>query len=289
MNSLLRAANAAARYSLFALLGASLLAAEQTTKDDKKGKDETQTLEKFEVTGSRVKRLDYETPAPVLTFTAAEIEAKGYVNIGDFVQSLPFTTGNANSIYQNSSFQVGATTANVRGIGAQRVLTLVDGRRAAPLAQVSPNSGTRQVFDFNTLPAAAIESIEFLKDGASAIYGSDAISGGINVKLKKNFSGVSTGLYYGNTLKKHGNDTGTREFTFVAGVGNAKTRILTAFDVKLANSNFLRDYGVNTTDFSNMGANKGLNQNSTSNFPANLTLTRAQAAAIGLPFPNVAS
>lgn len=64
---------------------------------------------------------------------------------------------------------------------------------------------------------------------------------------------------------------------------------MTAVDMKTANSNFLRDYGVTTTDFSSLGANKGLNQNSTSNWPANLTLTRAQAAAAGLPFPNVAA
>src|SRR5205814_2097538 len=126
--------------------------------------------------------------------------------------------------YVSSSFQAGATTANIRGLGAQRILTLVDGRRAVPLAQVSPNSGTRSVFDFNSLPAAALESIDFLKDGASAIYGSDAISGVINVKLKKNFTGLSTTLYYGNTLKSSGGDTGTKQFSLVAGAGTGKTK-----------------------------------------------------------------
>ena len=288
---LIAAAFAAARISLITILGVGALAAQEAKKtddkkDDKKD-DSTQTLEKFEVTGSRVKRLDYETPAPVETFTVAEIEAKGYTNIGDFIQSLPFNSGTANSIYNTSSFTRGAATTNLRGLGSQRFLTLVNGRRAVPYALT--NSGNRSIFDFNSLPAAAIESVELLKDGASAIYGSDAITGVLNIKLKKNFSGVSTSLYYGNTLKSSGGDTGTKDFSFVAGADQGKTKIFTAFDLKMGNSNFLQDYGVPSTDFTFQGTNKGLNESSTSNFPANLTLTRAQAAAAGIAFPNVAS
>ncbi len=236
------------------------------------------------VTGSRVKRLDFETPAPVIAYSIGDIEARGYANIGDFMQSLPFNSSAANSIYQTSSFLRGAATINLRGLGSQRVLTLVNGRRAVPYALT--NSGNRSVFDFNSLPAAAIDSVEILKDGASAIYGSDAMAGVINVKLKKNFVGLSTSLYYGNTEKGSGGDTGTKEMSFVAGAMTGKTKIFTAFDVKIANSNFLVDYGVKTTDFTSQGANKGLNGNSTSNFPANLTLTRAQATALGLTIPS---
>lgn len=291
---LLTAASAAARYGLIASFGMGALLAQPrpiatNASDPTKKPEELQKLEKFEVTGSRIKRLDYETPAPVATYTLADIEAKGYANIGDFIQSLPFNSGSANSIYQTASFLRGAATTNLRGLGAQRFLTLVNGRRAVPYALISPNFGTRQVFDFNSLPASAVESIELLKDGASAIYGSDAITGVLNIKLKKNFSGLTVGAFYGNTLKGDGGDTGTVNLSLVAGVGQGKTKLMTAFDVKTANSNFLRDYGVKTTDFSNLGTNKGLNQNSGFNLPANLTLTRAQAAAAGLPFPNVAA
>lgn len=290
---LLAAVTAAARLGLVSVVCAGSLAAQTPastpTTTTTAPKPEVQKLEKFEVTGSRVKRLDHETPAPVATFTIADIEAKGYTNIGDFIQSLPFNSGLANSIYQTSSFLRGAATTNLRGLGAQRFLTLVNNRRAVPYALISPNFGTRQVFDFNSLPASALESVELLKDGASAIYGSDAITGVLNIKLKKNFTGLSVTGYYGNTLKDHGGDTGTLQMSVVAGFGNAKTRLMTAVDVKTANSNFLRDYGVTTTDYSYLGTNKGLNQNSGSNWPSNLTLTRAQAAAVGLPFPNVAS
>ncbi len=285
---LLAAANAAARIGLFALAAAGTLAAQTPAAPttDKK-KDDTVKIEKFEVTGSRVKRLDYETTSPVARFTVDDIEAKGYTNIGDFIQSLPFNSGTANSIYQTASFLRGAATTNLRGLGSQRFLTLVNGRRAVPYALT--NSGNRSVFDFNSLPAVAVESIELLKDGASAIYGADAITGVFQIKLKKNFSGLSVGMDYRNTLKSTGGDTGTLGVNVVAGAGNAKTKIMTAVDVKTANSNFLHDYGVTTTDYSALGTNKGSNLNSASNWPANLSFTRAQAAAIGLPFPNVAA
>jgi iron complex outermembrane recepter protein len=236
--------------------------------------DESVKLEKFEVTGSRVKRLDVETPAPVVAYTTDDIEAKGYTNIGDFIQSLPFNTGSANSIYQTASFLRGAATTNIRGLGSQRFLVLVNGRRAITYALT--NSGNRSVFDFNSLPAAAIDSVEFLKDGASAIYGSDAITGVLNVKLKKNYTGLSATGYYGNTID---HDTGLKQVSLVAGAGTGKTRVMAAVDFKSANSNFLRDYGVTTTDYSTRG---GINLNSSLNFPANLSLTAAQATPLGL-------
>jgi outer membrane receptor protein involved in Fe transport len=257
------------------LLAVSPVAAQQSTDQ----KEETVELQKFEVTGSRVKRLDVETPAPVVAYNNADIEAKGYTNIGDFIQSLPFNTGAANSIYQTASFTRGAATANPRGLGAQRFLVLIDGRR--PSTYALPNAGNRQVFDFNSLPAAAIDSVEFLKDGASAIYGADAVTGVFNIKLKKNYTGLSVTGYYGNTLE---HDTGIKQVSLVAGAGAGKTRAMVAFDYKSANSNFLHDYGVTTTDYTlTLGTNKGLNQNSTLNWPANITLTAAQAAAIGIP------
>ena len=240
---------------------------------------ETVVLEKFEVTGSRVKRLDLETPAPVVSYGAQEIEAKGYTNIGDFIQSLPFNTGSANSIYQTASFTRGAATTNPRGLGSQRFLTLIDGR--LPATYALPTGGNRQVFDFNSLPSAAIESVEFLKDGASAIYGADALTGVFNVKLKKNYSGLSTSGYYGNTF---GHDTGIAQFSVVGGAAGDKARAMVAFDFKTANSNYLRDYGVKTTDYSlTLGTNKGANLNSAFNWPANISVNSALRLAAG-PF-----
>lgn len=285
--------NARSAWNLRALLAllvsASLVpaAVAQTTPSapEQPKKEEAVTLEKFEVTGSRVKRLDVETPAPVVSYTEKEIQEKGYINIGDFIQSLPFNTGSVNSIVQTASFTRGAATANPRGLGSQRFLTLVNGRRPATFAL--PTGGNRQVFDFNSLPAVAIEGIDFLKDGASAIYGADAVTGVFNIRLKKNFTGISTSAYYGNTF---GHDSALKEFNVVAGTGEGKTKAMVAIGYKEQNSNFTRDFGFKTTNFvPELGTNKGANLNSTLNFPANITLTSALANAInaakGTTFP----
>ena len=275
---LLTAASAAARFGLLAILGSGAFAATPpapATATEAR-KEETQKLEKFEVTGSRIKRLDLETPAPVQTYTITDIENKGYVNIGDFIQSLPFNSGAANAIFQTASFLRGAATTNLRGLGSERFLVLLDGRRAVSYGLT--NSGNRSVFDFNSLPPSAIESVEFLKDGASAIYGADAITGVLNIKLKKNFVGLSTSIMYGNTLD---HDTGLKNVSMVAGAATGKTHVMFAVDAKTQNSNFIRDYGITTTDYvPAFGTNKGLNQNSTLNWPANVSISAAQATAI---------
>jgi iron complex outermembrane receptor protein len=135
---LLKVAFDALRLALVTGLGVGFLAAQTTTTvpttTTKKDVPETQVLEKFEVTGSRVKRLDVETPQPVVTYTAQMIEDSGYKTVGEFVQSLPFNSGSANSLFQGSSFTRGAVTANPRGLGSNRFLTLVNGRRAVTYA-----------------------------------------------------------------------------------------------------------------------------------------------------------
>jgi outer membrane receptor protein involved in Fe transport len=270
------AASAAVRYGLIALIGAGSVSAQtsQATADTKK--DDAQKLEKFEVTGSRVKRLDAETPAPVVQITKAEIDQSGFTTLGDFVQSLPFNSGSANSVIQTASFTRGAATVNPRGLGSNRFLVLINGRRAINYALT--NSNNQSVFDFNSIPLGAIDSIDYLKDGASAIYGSDAVTGVMDIKLKKNFSGVAADITLGNTL---GHDTFTKSGSLIVGAQSSKTSILVVGNYIGTNANFIRDYDRSkTTDYSFLGA-KGQNLNSSLNFPANVNLTAAQAAAAG--------
>ena len=116
-----------------------------------------QQLEAYEVTGSRVKRLDYETVAPVVTFSAAAIEDKGYATFGEFMQSLPYNNSTGVSEFTTGAFITGAATINPRGLGSNRVLSLVNGRRAIPYALTNSASGTPQtVFNFNSIPSSAI-------------------------------------------------------------------------------------------------------------------------------------
>ncbi len=283
MNNMLpKAARDALRLALIAGVSAGVLAAQTTTATPpittvkKDASDTPQVIEKFEVTGSRIKRLDVETPQPVVTFTSASIEDSGYKTIGEFVQSLPFNSGQANSIFQANSFTRGAVTANPRGLGSNRFLTLVNGRRAITYALT--NSFNQSIFDFNSIPLSAVDSIEFLKDGASAIYGSDAITGVMNIKLKKNYTGVRTELSAGNTI---GHDSLIKSASVLAGAQTGKTSILVTANYTGGNSSFLKDYDRSKiTDYSS-AAPKGINQTSTLNWPANVNLTAAQAAAAG--------
>jgi iron complex outermembrane receptor protein len=267
------------------LLGASSfgwlgLATGSRAADDPKNAADSAVvqLEAFEVTGSRVKRLDADGPQPVAMFTADEIETRGFDLLGDFVQSLPFNSAGSASVLQMEKAYRGLSSINPRGLGSGRFLVLIDGHRAAPYAL---NDGGRSYFDFNSIPLEAIDRIEYEKDGASAIYGSDAITGVMNIKLKRDYRGIATSLSLGNTL---GHDTFTRSANVVVGVGDPrKTSLLVDVSWFKQNANFIRDYNRSqTTDYSYLGPVKGSNQDSSANYPANVTLSATQAAAAGL-------
>jgi iron complex outermembrane receptor protein len=232
-------------------------------------------LEAFEVTGSRVKRLDYETASPVVTFSAQTIEDKGYATLGEFVQSLPYNNNSAVSEFTTGSFITGAATINPRGLGSNRILTLVNGRRGVPYALTNSASGTPQtVFNFNSIPQAAIDRVEFLKDGASAIYGSDAITGVFNIILKRNYEGSSVDLTLGSNLK---HDTLRRSVSIFTGVAKDGWQITGGVTVQTRNSSFIKDYGVTTTNYTYLGV-KGTNMNSTIFSPSYLFFSTAAAA-----------
>lgn len=259
--------------------GAGRLAAQTAAPAPNDPASTTQVLEKFEVTGSRVKRLDYETPAPVVTFTAAAIDDKGYLTVGEFFQSLPYNSATANSEFTTASFVTGAATVNVRGLGSNRVLTLVNGRRSVPYALTNSASGTAQtVFNFNSIPSSAIDRVEFLKDGASAIYGSDAITGVYNIKLKNNYAGSAIDFTLSNTLK---HDTLSKRVSLFTGLNRNGWEIVAGVNYQSRNANFLSDFGVTTTDFRSLGV-KGTNLNSTIYHPTYLALNATLAQASGL-------
>ncbi|MBI5690300.1 MAG: TonB-dependent receptor [Verrucomicrobia bacterium] len=274
------AARAAVRLGVAALLVTGVLVAQQPkTQENKSESTGPQQLEAYEVTGSRIRRLDYETPSPVVTFSAATIEEKGYATFGEFMQSLSYNNSTGVSEFTTGSFITGAATINPRGLGSNRVLSLVNGRRAIPYALTNSASGTPQtVFNFNSIPAAAIQRVEYLKDGASAIYGSDAITGVFNMILKKNYEGSSIDITLANTLK---HDTLRRTVSIFTGLSKDGWEITGGVTLQSRHSSFIKDYGVTTTDYRYLGQ-KGINQNSTIYHPTYLSLTAAQAQASGL-------
>src|SRR5262245_52077245 len=145
------------------------------------------TLDRIEVTGSRIKRADVETSQPIFTLTRAEIQKQGVTSVADVLQRISSNGAALNTTFNNGGD--GSSGISLRNLGEGRTLVLVNGRR-----WTSTLSGS---VDLNTIPAAIIERVEVLKDGASTIYGSDAIAGVVNIITRSNFEGAEAGAYVG--------------------------------------------------------------------------------------------
>ncbi|MCQ8847658.1 TonB-dependent receptor [Alteromonas stellipolaris] len=153
------------------------------------------SVEKIEVTGSRIRRTDIEGANPVTVMTRIDIEKFGITSIGDVLQAIP-SAGSAINTNNNNGGD-GSTTLNIRGIGSNRTLVLVNGKRWAP--------GLSGSVDLNNIPSSIIERIEVLKDGASAVYGSDAVAGVVNIITRQDFEGVHASGYVGQYDEGDGN------------------------------------------------------------------------------------
>jgi len=141
--------------------------------------DDEGTVEEVIVTGSRIRRADIDSASPVSVFSRSEIEATGLTDIGDFIQSMPSMSGSpVGTTTNNGNTATGVVQIDLRGMGPARTVTLINGHR-------SVDGG-----DFQTIPSNMIERIEVLKDGASAIYGADAVSGVVNIITRRDFEGV---------------------------------------------------------------------------------------------------
>jgi len=143
------------------------------------------------VTGSNIKRTDKEGTSPISVMTAQDIKSTGATTVADLMKYIPAMGTDGNQDFNGSnSFSKGASTASLRGFGSSSTLVLLNGRRMNPAPYADPNTGNSVIYDLNSIPVSAIERIEVLADGASAIYGSDAIAGVINFILKKSYQGA---------------------------------------------------------------------------------------------------
>jgi iron complex outermembrane receptor protein len=172
----------------------------------------TQTLEKVTITGSWLRRTDSETPAPVQVLTREQIARSGAASLQEVLQKLP--ANNAGTFNEGTTVDsYGAATVSLRGLGPGSTLVLVNGRRVAPFGF----TGKASFVDINQIPVGAIERVEVLLDGASAIYGSDAIAGVVNVILRRSFNGIDVAGGLGTST--HGDAT-ERRASATFGVGD---------------------------------------------------------------------
>ena len=173
-------------------------------------------LETVVVTGSRIAYSPTDGPQPLTVVTRDDIEASGLLSIGDLIQRLPVQGSGVNRTYNNGGD--GSIRVELRALGSARTLVLVNGKR-----WVASGEGANSSIDLNTIPMAAIERIEVLKDGASAVYGSDAIAGVVNIILRKNVEGIEFSHQTGGFAESGGGDEQT--FSVLGGVTTDRARL----------------------------------------------------------------
>jgi len=175
------------------------------------------------VTGSRIQRRDFESESPIVTLSDSLLESTGEVGLDQALNELPQFGGGANQITSATDVQStptsspGIATVNLRGLGANRTLVLLDGRRTQP-------ANASLVVDLNTIPVAALDGVEIITGGAGATYGADAVAGVVNFRLKRNFTGVEIDGQFGATERGDGGQykaTALLGGDFADGRGNA--------------------------------------------------------------------
>ena len=232
--------------------------------------------QRVEITGSSIKRLASESALPVQTVTREEIDKSGLTTAAELLQKITANVGGLTdgaSISDQSGSQRGFNGANLRGLGVSSTLVLLNGRRLANFATPGDNAGV----DLNNIPAGAILRVEVLKDGASAIYGTDAMGGVINFITRKDYQGVDLSLY---ALKTQEGGAGKTSFNASAGFGDlARDRfnVFAAVDLQKLDPlnsrerDFIKEY--------DLAARLGP-QLSSNPFPANVDLTAAQLTTL---------
>src|SRR5207344_2361612 len=198
--------------------GAALASAPAVTRAqaaaDNGTDQKSQSLETIVVTGSNIRRVDIETANPVVTIDKAAIQQSGKLTLGDLVQDLPASTGPVMNPRVNNGGGTGASNVSLRGLGSARTLVLVNGHRI--------NNA-----DVNSIPSNAVERIEVLTDGASSVYGSDAVGGVVNFILRSNYQGAEFSADYGISDRDDGQRQG---YHFVFGQTTDKGSIMAGVD-----------------------------------------------------------
>src|SRR6185436_2968873 len=167
--------------------------------------------ERIEVTGSNIKRIEGETALPVTVITRKEFENMGAQSTEDIVRMISANT----AMYSNTTQGVGyaVSNANLRGLGASSTLVLLNGRRLAnqPFGSIGGFNAAAQAVDLNTIPFSAIERVEVLRDGASAVYGTDAVGGVINFITRVDYRGAEATVYYGTPEESYSGNGGQEQ------------------------------------------------------------------------------
>ncbi|MET0264146.1 MAG: TonB-dependent receptor [Duganella sp.] len=250
------------RLALAVLAGTTLFAANASAQEE--------VVQKVEITGSAIKRINVEGALPVQRLTSEQIAKTGATSVAELVQALPSMQGFTIAAIAAGSNSGGRVSASIHDIGESYTLVLLNGRRIAP-------QGSGSAINLNAIPMSAVERVEILTDGASALYGSDAIAGVINFIMKKNLQGGSiegTLTQPGQSRAGGGNnfsatygfgDLDENRYNVLLSLRHDEQRQLKATDRDFANSSF--------RPFSWNGQNYIHDRSSTSAVPGNVAAT----------------
>lgn len=229
--------------------------------------EEEEKAQKLTIVGSHIKRSSIEGPSPIQVIDRDQIAKSGLSTLNQLLERLPSAGAGSFSTRGNSQDSTGngGAALSLRGFGADATLVLINGRRANISAFAE--SVVNNFVDINSIPAAAIERIEILKDGASAIYGSDAVSGVMNIILRKDFSGNEVSVGYGSTTKSGADET---TMNAIFGFGDGKSNATVIFDYFKAGE--LRNADRGRLASANQEPNGGFDLRSSRGFPGRYIL-----------------
>lgn len=237
-----------------------------------------QEVQRVEITGSSIKRIAIEGALPVQTLSKAQIEQTGATTVADLVATLPSMQGFVTASTSINGGGGGVQTASIHAIGTSYTLVLLNGRRIAPYS-------TGSSVNLASIPLSAVERVEILTDGASALYGSDAIAGVVNFILKKNQQDANIELTY-NTPEKSAKGASSN-ISISKGFGNLEQdgyNVLLAYshDQQTELSAVDRPFsaGGGIIPFSNNGQNYSLYMLSGNSIPANVTVKNAAGSTL---------
>lgn len=247
------------------LLGTFLLTSTGVSAQDQADADADEVLDEIITTGSAIKREDLNNALPVQVITADQLDRQGITNAGDLIESVPAMQGFITPSDSVGGGGGGLRTANLRAIGSQYTLSLLNGRRMAPA-----DSGS--TIDLNNIPLAAVERVHVLTDGASALYGSDAIAGVVNFMLKDSVEGTTVSIRGDSPAESGGGhwnasvvtgfgDLESDGYGFVLSLSHERQDQLAAIDRDFARTGFIQ--------FTNEGQEYYFQNSSTNAIPGN--------------------
>lgn len=266
----------------FACLAGGPLAFAQAAASASTAGEKLEKLEPFVVTGSYIPTTETAVEAgtsPVVRIDRKQIEESGLTNTAELLQSITVSNANAVPISNNSTgFTPAASSISLRGLGPEATLVLINGRRVATYPVGA--GGATAFVDLNSIPLSAIENIEVLKDGASSIYGADAVAGVINVKLRRGLDGSEVFSSYGNTTHQDSSEV----------VASLATGVVTDKANVLVGANYYKRASILYRDRAYSAVTPRLSENAS---PMNFELTRFSVAnalgqSVQAPIPGVA-